>query len=514
MNREQCPLTVDLWPEVVGEPSRRDVAGHVARCRGCRGRIAEIRRTMSLLRRVAATPRDNAAPHPADADAASTAPEFIGDCRVLGVLGEGGQSVVYRAWHPRLNSEIAIKRLHSSAGSDAALTHEAMILSSVRSKAFPHPLDFQRLGDESFLFFELIHGEPLTVCGCELNPQQILNVIRELLAAVRELHASQLLHLDLSPGNVLVDENGSARLIDFGLARRSHEPRDRDLTTGGTPGFIAPELLDPQAEIDERADIYGAAAVLHFLLHGEPRRRELSERSLLRPELEADRVALRLAGICDRALEIDPDLRFGSAEHFLAALEEVDGRRSRARRWLAAGAVLGTLVLGHSERLLDRAQAEVLVVRDNEEHRLRESPPLHLGDHIAFAFDAAGPEADLIVRKPSGTLVRLRPFNRGPSGAFRFPPAGGAVLRQERGTYVVFFVAAKTTGSPGQLLRALGELPVPPSLSAGESVVISRGIAERALSALARPFGADWQKEFLDCEARFPGLVAIAFPVE
>src|SRR5436190_5761399 len=264
MNRKQCPLTIDLWPEVVGEPSRLDVARHVARCRGCRRRIAEIRRKMSVLRRVAASPRDNAAPqsYRSPDDTGSPALEFIADCRVLGVLGEGGQSVVYRAWHPRLHSEIAIKRLHPSApDSDSTLIHEAMLLSSVRSRAFPRPLDLKRVDDELILFLELIHGEPIAVCGLELNGQQVLKVIRDLLTALRELHAAELMHLDLSPANVLVDENGSARLIDFGLARRSHQVRDPNLAIGGTPGFIAPELLDPQAQIDHRADVYGAGAV-------------------------------------------------------------------------------------------------------------------------------------------------------------------------------------------------------------------------------------------------------------
>jgi hypothetical protein len=111
--------------------------------------------------------------------------------------------------------------------------------------------------------------------------------------------------------------------------------------------------------------------------------------------------------------------------------------------------------------------------------------------------------------------VRLRPFHRGLSGAFRFPPAGGAVLRQERGTYVVFFVAPKTSATADVLLRDLGDLPSPPALKAGESLVVSRAAAQRALweARESSPAG-DWRHAFLRCESRFPGLIAIAFPVE
>src|SRR5205085_10820275 len=75
-------------------------------------------------------------------------PAQIGDCPILGVLGQGGQSIVYRAWHPRLNAEIAIKRLHCTGNaSDSALIHEALILSSVKSPAFPRPLDLRQVGE-------------------------------------------------------------------------------------------------------------------------------------------------------------------------------------------------------------------------------------------------------------------------------------------------------------------------------------------------------------------------------
>jgi hypothetical protein len=443
-------------------------------------------------------------------------PDCIEECRVTGLLGTGGQSVVYRAWHPRLNSEIAIKRLSSTApSSDAVLIHEAMILSSVRSTAFPRPLDFRRVGDEMFLFLELIHGEPLADCGFVLSADEILNVLRQVLGALRELHGSQLLHLDLSPGNILVDENGNARLIDFGLARRLHDSQHHGVIPGGTPGFVSPELLDPKQAVDERADLYGIGAVLFFLLHGHPPQMKGIEGTPLRPELAADRLAIRLSALCERAVSFDRDLRFDSAEEFLTAVEELDGRRSRARRWLTAAALWGTVLLGQNERLLETAHAEVLVITGREEQRLENALPVHLGDHIAFSFDATAATADLIVRKPSGTLVRLRPFHRGLSGAFRFPPAGGAVLRQERGTYVVFFVAPKMSATADVLLRDLGDLPSPPALKAGESLVVSRAAAQRALweTRESSPAG-DWRHAFLRCESRFPGLIAIAFPVE
>src|SRR5688572_21605648 len=107
MNREQCPSTIDLWPEVVAERPRRDVAQHVARCGNCRQRIAEARRKLSILRALGGASRETLPPPADNSDRDNRLPDRIGDCPVLGLLGQGGQSVVYRAWHPRLNAEIA-----------------------------------------------------------------------------------------------------------------------------------------------------------------------------------------------------------------------------------------------------------------------------------------------------------------------------------------------------------------------------------------------------------------------
>jgi predicted Ser/Thr protein kinase len=440
-------------------------------------------------------------------------PTEIGDCPVLGVLGEGGQSVVYRGWHPRLKTEIAIKKLRAAPDSaESALVHEGLILSSVKSPALPRPLDLRQVGDEWFLLLELIHGEPLTDCGLRLNARQIVKVLRELLVALTELHKAQLLHLDLTPANVLIDENGDARLIDFGLARRGPAVGDGEHLVGGTPGFVAPEVFDRAVRVDERADVYGAGALLHFLLFGDaPHASECSE---LRPGLDGDPVAIRLGTVCDTAIQADRKLRFQSAEEFLRAVDEVVGRRSMSRRWLAAGALVGTLLLGNDQRLLEPAHAEVLVVRPEGDRPLREGPQLRLGDHIAFAFDAGGASAGLMVRTPSGAVIGLEPFKRGRSGAFRYPPNGGTLLRQERGTYVVFFSTAEAIRARDRLVERLRRLPPPPMLKRGESLVLSRN-AENSLQSGQVPEDARaWAEAFVQCEREFSGLVAIAFPVE
>ena len=304
-------------------------------------------------------------------------------------------------------------------------------------------------------------------------------------------------------------------MIDFGLARRVSAIDDGHLLVGGTPGFVAPEVFERGVQLDHRADVYGVGALLHYLLHGDAPQAGNSEPLPLRAGLEGDRMANRLRSVCDRAIELERERRFQSADEFLKVLDEVQGRRSTSRRWLAAGALLGTMLLGNNQQLLETAHAEVLVVRPDGERPLREASQLRLGDHIAFAFDAAGSTAGLMIRTPAGAVIGLEPFKRSRSGAFRYPPKGGTLLRQEQGTYVVFFSTAEAAGDKERLLATLRRLPQPPRLKRGESLVLSGAAAESQLRGRQLPDDAgQWAAAFVQCEREFTGLVAIAFPVE
>jgi len=232
----------------------------------------------------------------------------------------------------------------------------------------------------------------------------------------------------------------------------------------------------------------------------------------LRRRFQSDPLAIRLRPVCARALACDRRRRFESADEFLQALDEAADTRLTSRRWLMAGAILGTLFLGHDRPLVGTARAEVLIVQNKVERPLSGAPQLRLGDQIAFAFDTAGATADLAVRLPSGTVVCLEPFRRGATGLFRYPPQGGTVLRQERGIYVVFFSAKEDARPVDHLLRRLEQLPPPPALRRGVHVVLS-GDAENGLPGSSHETGA-WAEAVLQCEREFPGLVAIAFPVE
>ena len=158
-------------------------------------------------------------------------------------------------------------------------------------------------------------------------------------------HGEGVLHRDLKPGNILLDENGEPLVSDFGLAKSLETPTNltRTLTSFGTPGFIAPEQAHgPAKDLNPAADIYSIGAVLFYLLTGRPPFvgenalaviKEAADKPApklrtLAPELDRD-----LEIICAKCLEHEPEARYFSAGDLAEDLERwLEGRAIVARR--------------------------------------------------------------------------------------------------------------------------------------------------------------------------------------
>lgn len=510
MNRLSCPADVRIWPMVVGEPVRRGVARHVEACSSCQRRVRDWRRRLELCRKSTAAARryDAVVREPV------VGPTRIGDYEILGELGQGGQAIVYRAWHPRLAMEVALKRLWPAAAeSSTALVKESLFLSAASHPALPVPLDIEVIDGATYLSMELIHGEVLSQCQRTLTAAEVCRIARQLTAAIAELHDSQILHLDLSPGNVLLDENDRCRLIDFGLARKFPAPSTPSeiVVAGGTPGFVAPEALRWPQVVDCRTDVYGLGALVYYLLTGRSPQLDGDCGS----RWQADPIGSRLLAISVRALSIDPAKRFSDATEMLAALDEVD-KPSRSRRGLMVAAVAACLLLGANRELIGHVEADVSIGDAPHVRSLAAAPDIKLGDHVAFSFDWQGNSAGLAIRTPSGRVVPMKPFVRTNGKAFCYPPTGTAILRQQAGTYVAYFAPLMESrdDASNSLLEAIDRLPPPPNLGRGEHLLSIAGV-DRPIP-IDRPFDerSAWLNAVVSCRASFPGLSAIAFHVD
>jgi serine/threonine-protein kinase len=270
---------------------------------------------------------------------------------VLGVLGEGGTGMVYRAYHSVLKREVAVKMCHAMGPGSQELSErlirEARMCASVRDERVPRIYALAKREDGTpYLVMEKVRGEPLADLlrrgrirvrvACELGI--------ELLRALEAVHRAQVVHRDVKPSNLIVDLEGGARsqrprlrLLDFGIgkamaaATRRNPALTRPGEVVGTPMYMAPEQMIEGA-IDQRVDVYAAGIVLYEMLAGRPPFRapsvaetfvavlhdEMPQLQVLRPGLPDSLVEL-----VRKAAAKAPGQRFDNASAMRRALEAV-----------------------------------------------------------------------------------------------------------------------------------------------------------------------------------------------
>lgn len=276
----------------------------------------------------------------------------IGGYTIVAPLGSGGMGTVYRAVDGG-GTTVALKLLHPHVGADPVarerLRREVLALQRLRHPAVAAVLDAEADSSEAFLVTELVTGESLDVLVRRRGPMDadaLLALADGLLGALDAVHDAGVVHRDLKPANVMVTPDGPV-LIDFGIAQASGDPQVT--STGfvlGTPGYLAPELLDG-AEPTPAGDLWGWAAVLAFAATGRPPFGNGPLESVLgrarAGEPDLDGLGARTTAALRGALAPDPVARTSPAD-VVAALARVaeEGDVPADPRADAATTVLGT----------------------------------------------------------------------------------------------------------------------------------------------------------------------------
>lgn len=270
-----------------------------------------------------------------------------GRYEVLSLLGQGGQSAVFRARDRRDGDEVALKVL--KAGADAESTErmfrEARAMASLHGTAAVRVLDQQWTQDGAMcLVTELLDGKPLDDVldateknGTRMDAATVLRIFDPIVRTLSAAHEVGIVHRDLKPGNIFVlSGDRGVRLLDFGFAKFT---RLRGLTAegmiAGSPTYIAPESWSGRKDLsNHRVDVYGIAAVIFRCLAGVPPFASKDLVALLRevttaprPSLSATRADLP-AAIDDwvqLALAIDPNQRFQTVQASWRAFRSVVG---------------------------------------------------------------------------------------------------------------------------------------------------------------------------------------------
>lgn len=257
----------------------------------------------------------------------------IGRFNVQRELGRGAQSVVYLAFDPQLEREVAVKTMDFSdtrPGQSEALLSEARIVSRLRHPGIVPIFEAGEAGGDPYLVFEFVPGESLAQLMQRegaMPAERAVKLIAQILAAIAKAHSEGVIHRDLKPSNVLIDADGTPRVMDFGIARRVVGGKAAAGSFSGTPSYMAPEYILTR-EVSERVDVFAAGVILLEMLLGrrvfggddiDAVMRKVSTESIALPADAALDEAL--AGIALRAVERDPTARFQTAAEFHAALE-------------------------------------------------------------------------------------------------------------------------------------------------------------------------------------------------
>jgi serine/threonine protein kinase/TolB-like protein/Flp pilus assembly protein TadD len=364
----------------------------------------------------------------------------FGDYELLEEIGRGGQGVVYRARQKSLNRTVALKviglghwateahlkRFRREAEAAASLDHSGIV-----------PIHEVGEHDGSCYFsMKFVEGGQLDeVTRREPMPiRRAVELIAKVARIVHYAHEHGILHRDIKPGNILLDQKGEPHLTDFGLARlvETESTVTRTLEVLGTPSYMAPEqAVGNNDAVSSVTDVYGLGAVLYQLLTAHPpfaggttyeTIKLLLDTEPRRPRLWNSKIDRDLSTICLKCLEKDPKRRYSSA---LALAEDLErwlkhepilarhaGILTRGKKWvrrnptsallaasLVALAAAGSWIVWNSDFIQKTATTGIAVL-----------PFENLSDEKEHAFFADGVQDDILTKL--GKIADLKVISR------------------------------------------------------------------------------------------------------
>ncbi|HEX8117979.1 MAG TPA: serine/threonine-protein kinase, partial [Pyrinomonadaceae bacterium] len=280
----------------------------------------------------------------------------ISHYRILSQLGEGGMGVVYVAEDTVLGRRVAVKIPH--AGRDeshyrARFLREARAVSKLRHTNIAAVHDFGETEEgQPFIVMELVSGQTLgdLLAGPGISVARSVEVACQVARALSEAHRLGVVHRDVKPSNVVIDEEGTVKVLDFGLAKQLHEEaaggngaseaqtlltaRTRSDVLIGTPLYLSPEQARG-AKVDGRSDLFALGALLYECLTGRPAFSGANVIEIGAQVLHFDppppsrlnpRVSAELDRVTLKALSKKPEDRFQTAAEFAAELARVGAK--------------------------------------------------------------------------------------------------------------------------------------------------------------------------------------------
>jgi Tol biopolymer transport system component len=321
-------------------------------------------------------------------------------------------------------------------------TQEALAASALNHPNVPVVYEAGEIGGRHYIASEYVAGQPLAkrIAQGIIPWREAIALTLPAAHALAAAHAAGIIHRDVKPGNILVRDDGTVKLVDFGIAKlaervelqaRGATPVTRAGAVIGTPGYMAPEQ-SAGLPVDCRADIWSLAAVLHEMLIGRPPLVAGSS-----PAAASANMPASVARVLERALQLDPAKRYPSMAEFVAALTESQRTAklgvSSPLIWSAC-AIAGMVLLFAGYLALQRRSPRTepgfkvgQIVKLTKRGNVRDAVISPDSRYVIYSVRESDRESLRLLQVDTGADIELTPFTVGKYVGLTFSPDGNYV---------------------------------------------------------------------------------------
>jgi serine/threonine protein kinase len=261
----------------------------------------------------------------------------IGKYKLTRLIGDGGMASVYEGVHETLDTKVAVKILNPILSTNKQIrerfVNEAKIMASFNHINITKIIDFEEAPNYLAIIMELLDGQDLSdfiQSQPKLSDEKINAIFKQILGAFQYAHEKGVIHRDIKPSNIFILEDGTVKILDFGIAKLFGQGNEMTQTGTqiGTPIFMSPEQVKSDKSIDHRSDIYSLGVMLYFLINGKaPYDTNTASQfdiysKIVHEPLPKITIQSSLSNLVSKACQKERELRFQSCEEWMLVMTE------------------------------------------------------------------------------------------------------------------------------------------------------------------------------------------------